>query len=144
MSDILDVKGFDGGLNPGDKKADGQRLPAFQAHEQMDDNEFTEAKINGDSLDTWSWVEFLTYWVYKDYKLFKQECLVEYVCPLMQLACMLSCIQLFATPWTIAHQAPLSLEFSRQEYWSGLPFPFPGDLPEPGIELTSPVYMTCY
>ena len=46
---------------------------------------------------------------------------------------------LFAIPWTIAHQAPLSMGFSRQEYWSGLPFPPPGDLPNPGIELTSPV-----
>ena len=42
-----------------------------------------------------------------------------------------------AIPWTVAHQAPLSLEFSRQEYWSGLPFPPPGDLPDPGIELES-------
>ena len=41
-------------------------------------------------------------------------------------------------PWTVAHQAPLSMEFSRQEYWSGLPFPFPGDLPDPGIEPGSP------
>ena len=40
--------------------------------------------------------------------------------------------------WTVAHQAPLSMEFSRQEYWSGLPFPFPGDLPDPGIEPGSP------
>ena len=39
------------------------------------------------------------------------------------------------TPWTIAHQAPLSMGFSRQEYWSGLPFPSPGDLPNPGIKL---------
>ena len=39
-----------------------------------------------------------------------------------------------ATPWTIARQAPLSMGFSRQEYWSGLPFPSPGDLPDPGIE----------
>ena len=38
------------------------------------------------------------------------------------------------TPWTVAHQAPPSMEFSRQEYWSGLPFPSPGDLPDPGIE----------
>ena len=45
---------------------------------------------------------------------------------------------LFATPWTIACQAPLSMEFSRQEYWSGLPFPTPGDLPNPGIEPRSP------
>ena len=45
---------------------------------------------------------------------------------------------LFATPWTIAHQAPPSMEFSRQEYWSGLPFPSPGDLPNPGIKPGSP------
>jgi len=42
------------------------------------------------------------------------------------------------TPWTIAFQAPLSIGFSRQEYWSGLPFPSPGDLPDPGIEPRSP------
>ena len=47
-------------------------------------------------------------------------------------------VQLFATPWTVAHQAPLSMGFSRQEYWSGLPFPSPGDLPDPGIEPRSP------
>ena len=55
--------------------------------------------------------------------------------------CMLSCFsyfQLFATPWAVAHQAPLSMEFSRQEYWTGLPFPSPGDLPNPGIEPRSP------
>ena len=40
----------------------------------------------------------------------------------------------FVTPWTVTHQAPLSLGFPRQEYWSGLPFPYPGDLPDPGIE----------
>ena len=42
------------------------------------------------------------------------------------------------TPWAVAHQAPLSMVFSRQEYWSGLPFPSPGDLPDPGIKPTSP------
>ena len=47
-------------------------------------------------------------------------------------------IQLFATPWTIAGQAPLFLEFSRQKYWSGLPFPTPRNIPDPGIEPTSP------
>ena len=45
--------------------------------------------------------------------------------------------RLSATPWTVAHQAPLSMGFSRQEYWSGLPCPPPGDLPHPGIEPTS-------
>ena len=47
---------------------------------------------------------------------------------------LLSYVQLFATPWTVAHQAPLLLGFSRQEYWSGVPIPSPGDLPHPGIE----------
>ena len=42
--------------------------------------------------------------------------------------CVLNCVWLFATPWTVAHQTPLSMEFSRQEYWSRLPFPSPGDL----------------
>ena len=51
---------------------------------------------------------------------------------------LLSCVRLFATLWTIACQAPLSMEFSRQEYWSGLPFPTPGDLPNPRIEPRSP------
>ena len=51
--------------------------------------------------------------------------------------CMLSLfnhVQLFATPWTVTHQTPLSMGFSRQEYWNGLPCLPPGDLPEPGIE----------
>ena len=50
----------------------------------------------------------------------------------------LSHVRLFATLWTVAHQAPLSMGFSRQEYWSGLPFPPPGDLFHPGIEPRSP------
>jgi len=49
----------------------------------------------------------------------------------------LSRVRLFATPWTVAYQAP-SMGFSREEYWSGLPFPSPGDLPDPGIEPGSP------
>ena len=52
---------------------------------------------------------------------------------------MLIRVWLFVTPWTVAHQAPLSMEFSRQEYWSGLPCPPPGHLQEPGTEPTSPV-----
>ena len=50
----------------------------------------------------------------------------------------LSHVQLFATPWTVAYQAPLSIGFSREEYWSGLSFPSPGDLPNPGTEPRSP------
>ena len=53
------------------------------------------------------------------------------------LSCF-SCVQFFLTMWTVAYQAPLSMGFSRQEYWSGLPFPTPGDLPELGMEPVSP------
>ena len=52
----------------------------------------------------------------------------------------LSRVRLFATPWTVAYQAPPSMGFSRQEYWSGLPFLSPGDLPDTGIELRSPAF----
>ena len=51
---------------------------------------------------------------------------------------MLSCVQFFVTPWTVARQAPLLMGFSRQGYWSELPFPPPSDLPDPGIEPVSP------
>ena len=51
---------------------------------------------------------------------------------------MLSHVGLFVTPWTVARLAPLSMEFSKQEYWSELPFPTPGDLPHPRIGLVSP------
>ena len=54
----------------------------------------------------------------------------------------LSHVRLFATPWTVAYQAPPSMVFSRQEYWSGVPFPSPGDLPDPGIEPGSPAFQT--
>ena len=54
----------------------------------------------------------------------------------------LSHVQLFATPWTVAYQAPWSMGFSRQEYWSGLPFPSPGDLPNPGIKPGSSALQT--
>ena len=51
---------------------------------------------------------------------------------------MLSCLLLFLIPWTVVRQAPLTMGFSRQEYWNGLPFPPPGDLPNPGMEPGSP------
>ena len=50
-----------------------------------------------------------------------------------------SCVRYFVTQWIVAHQAPLSMEFSRQEYWSGLPFPSPGDIPDSGIKVAYPV-----
>ena len=55
---------------------------------------------------------------------------------------LLSHVQLFATPWMVAYQALRSMGFSSQEYWSGLPFPSPGDLPNPGIEPRSPALQT--
>ena len=58
--------------------------------------------------------------------------------PLLTSVCVISHGRLFVTPWTIAHQALLSMEFSRHEYLSGLPFPPPEDLSKPGIEPTSP------
>ena len=61
-------------------------------------------------------------------------------------ACVLSCfshVQIFVTLWTVANQAPLSTGFSRQEYWSGLPCPPPGDLPDPGIEQAS-LNISCF
>ena len=57
---------------------------------------------------------------------------------LLLLLSRFSRVRLFATPWTVAYQAPPSVGFSRQEYWGGLPFPSPGDLPNPGIEPGSP------
>ena len=53
---------------------------------------------------------------------------------------VISRVQLFATPWTAAYHAPLSMGFSRQQYWRGLPFPSPEDLPDPGIEPRSPAW----
>ena len=61
-----------------------------------------------------------------------------YVCMLSHF----SHVQLFATLWTIARESPLSMGFSSQEYWSELPFPFPGDLPDPGIKPRSPALQT--
>ena len=63
---------------------------------------------------------------------------VEDIMPRDIQAQSLSHIRLFATPWTVAHQAPLSVGFPRQEYWSRLPFPPPGELPDPGVKLSSP------
>ena len=68
---------------------------------------------------------------------FKNSLYILYIIPLVKL---LSCVQLFVTPWTVAYQVPPSMGFSRQEYWSVLPFPSPGDLPNPGIEPGSPAF----
>ena len=67
---------------------------------------------------------------------FSHERQLSHSCAVV-LSC-LSHVQLFETPWTVARQAPLSLGFSRQEYWRGSPCPLPGNLPNPGIETRSP------
>ena len=71
-----------------------------------------------------------------DFIVYQMELMIPHHRLIITMSCVqsLSCVQLFATPWTIARQAPLSMEFSRQEYWSTLPFPTPGDLPDPGIK----------
>ena len=72
----------------------------------------------------------------------------EPVLPTIVCVCVCLCVkslshvQLFVTPWTVAHQAPLSMAVSRQEYWNGLPFPPPGDLPDPGVDPVS-TYFSC-
>ena len=68
------------------------------------------------------------YWLYKENR-------YEYLDVVLS---PFSHVQLFVTPWSVARQAPLSMGFSRQEYWNGLPFPSSGDLPDPGIEPASP------
>ena len=68
----------------------------------------------------------------------KQSAYKVYVSVKERKCLPLRCVQLFVTPWTVARQAPLSMGFSRQEYWSRLPFPPPRDLLHPGIEPQSP------
>ena len=67
------------------------------------------------------------------------QCIMPSVSVIYVCACVFSHVQFFVTPWIVTHQASLSMEFSMQEYWVGLPFPSPGDLPDPGIEPRSPV-----
>ena len=73
-------------------------------------------------------------------KYIKEKCETKPLCNVIRLHCVqsLNCVRFFATPWTIAHQTSLSMGFSRQEYWSGLPFPSSRDLLDPGIEPLSP------
>ena len=66
-----------------------------------------------------------------------QTLYASFVCMCVCMLSHLSRVQLFVTPWTVAFQAPLSMGFSRQEYWSGFPYPPPGDLPDLGDEPTS-------
>ena len=91
------------------------------------------------SMDGWWWRLYSNMNVLNTTKLCSLKCLKQsiswYVWSEVKL---LSCVRLFETQWTVAYQASPSMEFSRQEYWNGLPFPSPGDLPNPGIEPRSP------
>ena len=85
-------------------------------------------EVEGIGIASFSFIS-IPFFIYFIYSLF-----------LFFIACVLSrisCVWLFASPWTVAHQAPLSMVFSRQEYWSGLPYPPPGDLPNLGIKPAS-------
>jgi hypothetical protein len=81
-------------------------------------------------LITWMVLVSCSYW------------LLKYATSELSEVQSLSRVQLFVTPRTVAYQAPLSMGFSRQECWSGLPFPSPGDLPDPGIKPGSPSLLT--
>ena len=71
-------------------------------------------------------------------KVFELEDWGNFLCNAFSVFSRSSCVQLFATPWMVAHQVPLSMGLFRQEYWRGLPFPSPGDLPDPRTESMSP------
>ena len=73
-----------------------------------------------------------------DLTLVVEKCVCMCVCVCVCVCYLLSCVWLVVTPWTVTCQAPLSMKFSKQEYWSRLLFPSPGDLPDPGIKLGSP------
>ena len=78
------------------------------------------------------------YQIHKFFFIFFSIMVYYRMCVCVCVCELLSCVWLFATPWTVAHQAPLSMGFSRQEYWRGLPVPPPGALPHPGIEPKPP------
>ena len=91
--------------------------PGFPVHHQL--LEFTQTHVH--------WVGDVTVYFLNSIFTLAQKIITL-------VAYMLSNVRLFMTPSTVAHQAPLSMEFSRQDYWSGLPFPSPGNLPNPGIK----------
>ena len=98
-------------------------------------------------LTGWKYREMLPMMIFRSETL-DNGCFLNYILNIFQIFCIkhelcvyawsLSCVWLFVTPWTEARQAPLSTVFSRQEHWSGLPCPPPGDLPNPEIEPRSP------
>ena len=88
--------------------------------------------------NNWNSLTWLLLRTHNDLASLDNSLTVSYTVNILWKWKLLSCVWLFATPWTVAHQAPLSMELSRQEHWSGWPFPPPRDLPSPGIKLRSP------
>ena len=88
--------------------------------------------------NNWNSLTWLLLRTHNDLTSLDNSLTVSYTVNILWKWKLLSCVWLFATPWTVAHQAPLSIELSRQEHWSGWPFPPPRDLPNPGIKLRSP------
>ena len=122
--------------------------------EQLNWTELKQSINSVQSLSKFWWIFFLQkyailefIWNHKRLKITKADLVNNQaegiICPVFKpyyntciyILCMpsrFSCVWLFSTPWTVVYQTPLSVEFSRQEYWSGLPFPIPGDLPNQG------------
>ena len=96
-------------------------------------NQTRVSRIAGGRFNLWATRDRTKSW----YNLSRKQWSLKCVCVCVFVH-SLSCVWIFATPWTVAYKAPLSMEFSKQEYSSGLPFPSPGDLPDPGIEPRSP------
>ena len=99
-----------------------------------------KCKLKSNKLVSCPWVVGDTLYLFWSFVFCAFLCLKFSIIDIYILCCAqsLSRVQLFTTPWVVAHQAPLSMELSKQEYWSKLPFPSPGDLPNPGIECGSP------
>ena len=103
-------------------------------HHQVDGHAFEQAPGVGDGQGS---LACCSPWGHKESDTTEGLNLITYLLNMVSSECVLSPVLFFETPWTVAHQAPLSMGFSRHEYHSGLPFPTPGDLPKPGIEHTS-------
>ena len=118
-----------------DGNTDSMDMSLSELWELVMDREAWRAAIHGDAKSqTWlsDWSDLICYIIYRKGHAFRNIIQVKWKVK------SLSRVQLFVTPWTVTYQAPPSMGFSRQEYCSGLPFPSPGDIPNPGIAPGSP------
>ena len=133
-------------------KAHGPFSPSILYHSHSWCSDFFHLWFSsGSKDDSWKTVErkfkIHTIWKVNSFQFSEKKCVIVFIWSCISVnkdlfvLSRFSRVWLFVIPWTAAHQTPLTMEFSRQEYWSGLPFPTPGDLPNLGIEpafLTSP------